>query len=291
VRDWAAASFSHGQVKLVGELPEGVALQNSTGLTAEARAMLQMLQDLVSGEAGAGLRPSGAKTEWQVNGSTAWQVFNELIQNREKAAARIYLGTDAILGSVGGAPGVDISQLFGVASTKVQGDFDAIEQALRVGVYEPWCAINFGDSRLAPTLRYQMPDPDEAQREEHFAKASADMLANIEKRKSLGFVVDQSEVNAIAKAYGIPAPLLAPAANQTSSVVLAPTDVAKVVRVREARGASGLPPFGDARDDMTITELDALNAAKANAAPAAPPVAPAAPPVAPAPAATRPPQA
>jgi hypothetical protein len=133
--------------------------------------------------------------------------------------------------------------------------------------------MNFGDSRLAPRFRYLMPDVDEAQREEHRAKADVDLMAAIEKRKSLGFVVDQTEVDRLALAYGVPAPQLAPAADQTSSVVLAPTDVAKVVRVREARAASGLLPFGDERDDLTISELDARAAAAAAAAapPAIPP--------------------
>ncbi len=54
---------------------------------------------------------------------------------------------------------------------------------------------------------------------------------------------------------------------------LAPTDVAKVVRVREARAAQGPPPFGDARDDMTMPELEAATKAKAGAAAAALPAA------------------
>jgi hypothetical protein len=210
VRDWAGASASHGQAKIVGELPEGESLQNSSGLTANASAFLRMLQDLVSGEAGAALRPFGSKTDWMSNGSTAWQVFSELIQNREKAAARIYLGTDAILGSVGGAPGVDIAQLFGVATTKIQGDFEALEQGLRVGVYEPWCAINFTDSRLAPRLVYQMPDVDEARRAEDRAKADAALMDAIKSRRENHLVVDQDEVDRLAKDFGVPAPRVAP---------------------------------------------------------------------------------
>jgi len=258
VRDWAGASFTHGQAKLIGTLAEGIALQNAAGLTAEAHAFLNSLQDLVSGESGAAVIPHGSTAEWQANGSNAWQVFSELIQNREKAAARIYLGTDAILGSVGGAPGVDIAQLFGVATTKIQGDFDALEQGLRVGVYEPWCAINFGDSRLSPTVHYMMPDVDEAKREEQHAKADKDLLDAIEKRKSLGIVVDQAEVDRLAKSYGVPAPKLAAVANTAPGIVLAPTDAAKVLRVREARAASGLPGTGDPRvDEMYLPEFDA----------------------------------
>ena len=44
---------------------------------------------------------------------------------------------------------------------------------------------------------------------------------------------------------------------QAIPLQLAPTDIAKVVTAREARAAQGLPPFGDERDDMTITELEA----------------------------------
>lgn len=36
---------------------------------------------------------------------------------------------------------------------------------------------------------------------------------------------------------------------------LAPTDVARVVRASEARASQGLPPFGDERDDKTVSQL------------------------------------
>jgi hypothetical protein len=211
LRDWAAASTSHGQAKIIGELPEGVPLQDSDGITTYAGSFLAMLQDLVSGEAGAGVRPAGSKTDFLANGSTAWQVFSELITNREKAAARIYLGTDAMLGSVGGAPGVDIATLFGVATTKVQGDFAALEQALRTGVYEPWTAINEGDSRYAPSLVYQMPDPDSAAKSEERAAKLNRLLDITEKMRAQRMLVDQEFVDYLAKELGVcPIPQLIP---------------------------------------------------------------------------------
>lgn len=42
--------------------------------------------------------------------------------------------------------------------------------------------------------------------------------------------------------------------NDAPRIQLAPTDVAKMIRVREARAASGLSPFGDARDEQTVDE-------------------------------------
>jgi hypothetical protein len=274
VKDWAAASAAHGQAKIVGELPAGVQLQErdengAPALTPEALSFLEMLQDIVSGEAGAGIRPAGSKTDFLANGSTAWQVFSEFLNNREKAAARIYLGTDAILGSVGGAPGVDISQLFGVASTIVQGDFEAIEQGLFSGVYQVWAAINDGDSRYAPFFEYQLPDPDAERKSEERAKKRERLMLAIEAEKKAGMIIDQARVNELAIEFGVDnPPRVAPKAATSVPITLAPTDIAKVVRVREARESQGLPPFGDARDDMTMTELDAYLQAKAAPKPA-----------------------
>lgn len=220
LKNWGAASTSHGLAKIMGELPEGVSLladENGT-LTAEARAFLQMLQDVVSGEAGAGIRPAGSKTDMLTNSSTAWQVFSELILSREKAAARIYTGTDAILGAAGGAPGVDISELFGVASTKVQGDFEAIEQAWYTGVSQPWTAMNEGDSRYAPRLKYQLPDPDAKQKSEENAAKRIRLFDTLDRMATRGFTIDQPTVDALCCEYGIDTPpQLSVAGNQNGT--------------------------------------------------------------------------
>jgi hypothetical protein len=269
IKDWAAAANSHGQAKIVGELPEGVALQDDdTGqLTQEARAFLQMLQDMVSGEVGAGIRPAGAKTDFLSNGSTAWQVFSEIVNNREKAAARIYLGTDAILGSVGGAPGVDIAQLLGVATSKIQGDFTCIEQALRTGFYEPWCAENEGDSRYAPTLVYLLPDADAAKKTAEYDDNLTKLLARIKEMKEQGMVIDQDVIDRLAARYNVlPVPKLAPTVSKPA-ITPAPTDFAKGIRVFELRAAGGLAPTGDPRsDNMFIPQFEAYLAKSGEAA-------------------------
>lgn len=267
LRDWASASTSHGQAKIVGELPEGVPLQaDDDSLSPSAEAFLSMLQDLVSGEAGAGVRPAGAKTDFLANGSTAWQVFKELLANREKAAARIYLGTDAILGAVGGSPGVDISQLFGVASTKIQGDLTALEQGLRSGLYEPWTAIQYGDSRLAPGIKYQMPDPDEEKSSEESANRLVRLLAAVRDMRTTGMIVTQRVVAELAKTMKVaPVPELASTEAANVPLELAPTDVARVVKVREARASQGLGPLGDERDGLFLSELEAAAKGKVDA--------------------------
>ncbi len=267
--DWAGASKSHGLAKIAGELPAGVSLQQkltdgSIVLNAEAEMFLQMIQDVVSGEAQAAVAPAGSKLNVLANTSTMYQVFSELILDRKKAAAFVYTGTDAFLGAAGGAPGVDVSALFGISSTKLQGDFDAIEQGLNMGFYPVWTAINCGDSRYSPRLEYLIPDPDaKAKSEENAAKRSR-LATAIKEMKDTGMVVDQDTVNKLAAEMGVsPAPILAAGDSKAVPIPLAPTDIAKIVRVGPALRSIGLEPFGDARDGMTITELDEANKAKA----------------------------
>lgn len=264
IRDWALASTSHGQAKIVGQLPSGVTLQSKDGvLTAEAQAILNMLQDIVSGESGAAIAPNGTEVDFLSNGSTAWQVFKELIENREKAAARIYQGTDATLGAQGGAPGVDIAALFNVATTKIQGDFRALEDGLRTGMFEPWCAMNYGDSTYAPSLVYQLPDRDADEQVDQIDKRRQAFFAQIERMRANGMATTQDDVNALAKEYRITAP----------RVISIPLDLGQklgplVVRVNDALQSQGLAPLppNDPRGDLTIAELQGGSQGKPNAA-------------------------
>lgn len=211
LRDWAKGSVSHGNAKVVGEMPEGVALQSEPGvLSSEASSFLDLLRAIASSDCPVGIRPAGSKTDLITNTSTAWNVWSELILNAEKAAARLYLGTDGTLGSQGGAPGVDISELFGVANTKVQGDLAAFERAILTGVIEPWAAMNFGDSTLAPTRKYLIADPDGDGAVAARAARKQAFYAELELAKRNGMVITQAFVDELAKDHGVKAPTLKP---------------------------------------------------------------------------------
>jgi hypothetical protein len=254
---WNQSSKSHGLAKIVGELPEGSDLNDDdeevTDLAAEFRDMIEALAD---GNSPIGIRPFGSKTDFVNNSSSAWQVFSKNVEGREKAAARIYLGTDAILGSVGGAPGVDISALFGVATTKIQGDFGMLERGINEGMLAPWCALNFGASLDAPTFTFEAPDPDSEKEHEQTAADYERLNATIERMRGQKLEVTQETVNVLARAFGIdPIPQLAAIEQQSATIVLAPTDAAKVIRTREARAAQGLAPLGDERDEQMLASL------------------------------------
>lgn len=209
-RDWNKGSSAHGNPKVVGELPEGTPLADAEGaLTAEAAAFLTLVSAVASQESPVGIRPSGSKIDYMTNPSRAWEVWKELAEASERAAARIYLGTDGVLGAQGGAPGVDISQLFGVATSKIQSDLACIAKGLQTGLISPWCAMNFGDDVAAPTRSYVFPDADEMRVREDFGKRNGAFLADVKAAKDAGFTITPEWVAACAAQHGVPVPTLA----------------------------------------------------------------------------------
>lgn len=224
LRDWAKGSTAHGNTKINGQLPEGVQLQadEGGGLSAEAAAFLEILIEFATGENPLGISPFGSKVDFVSNSSSAWEVWAKLIENAEKAAARIYLGTDGTLGASGGAPGVDIEALFGVATTKVQADVEIISRSFREGVLEPWCALNFGDSTLAPKRVYILPQEDADAERKSLGERRQAFYADIAAAKNAGFVIDQDFLDDRAKEYDVVAPKLpelAPTGTQNAPVV------------------------------------------------------------------------
>lgn len=270
ISDWASALRAHGQAKILGKLPSGVSLQGKDAdgnviLTAEAQGYLQMLQEIVSGDAGAGIAPFGSETNFLANGSTAWQVFDAFITDRSRAAMRVYTGTDAAMGADSGAPGVDISKLFGVATTRIQGDFEAIEQGLNTGVYQPWTAINFGDSKLAPRFTYLLPDPDASAKSEEQAAKRTRLFDALDRMRSLNLDLTQADVDALAKDYGVTdVPRLG--ADAVTQLQIPDTLIGGLTLGREGRAAQGLPPFNDERDAMTLDEIAIYAKGRADAA-------------------------
>ena len=189
--------------------------------------------------------------------------------------------------STGGSQRLSLSQLYGVRDDIVEGDLHTIERGLLTGVVEIWAAMNFGDSALAPRRLYLIPDVDEDTRksaEEARLAARVDRTKAffdvIEAAKNAGFPMTQEYVDATASSFDVDPPTLPDAtASKSPTIALAPTDIAKVVRVNEARASAGLSALtlddGSLDPDGLLTV--AAFASKIEAASATPP-APIAPP-------------
>jgi hypothetical protein len=212
-RDWARGSKAHGSAKVIGELASGVPLQNNGVISAEAAAFVSLMQSIANDDAPVGIRPAGSKTEFITNNSTAWQVWAELVLNAEKAAARIYLGTDGTLGAQGGAPGVDIGELFGVAATKVRADLECISRGLNTGIVQPWCAINFGDSKLAPSREYIVPNTEQEEVSSDYAKRNDAYFKALVDARTAGLTLTPGYIQKLAEDYRVRVPeMIAPPA-------------------------------------------------------------------------------
>lgn len=202
-KDRSGASNSHGTPKFAGELPEKIPLQDADGNpTAELAAILELLRGFAQDATPYGVKPAGTKLEMLTNSSTAWQIFDSIINSNSKDANSVLLGQDGTSAASGGNY-VKAELLFGVRNDIIEADLGALERGLLTGVIEPWCAINFGTSALAPEAVWLMPDADEDARIESLGKQDTAFFAAIDAAKASGFVVDQAYVEALAKRYKI----------------------------------------------------------------------------------------
>ena len=209
MNDWRQGSKSHGSPKVIGELPEGVPLQNDAGLTPEAMAFAELLRAIAVEDAPTGIQPAGSKINLITNSSTAWQVWAELIKNADKAAARIYLGTDGTLGTESTAPGVDMAALFGVETSKVTNDLTCLARGIDTGLIQPWCAINFGDSKLAPTRHWMMPNNDAEKITDDYSKRNDAYYKALVDAKEAGLTLTPEYISSLANDYRVRVPGLA----------------------------------------------------------------------------------
>jgi hypothetical protein len=201
IRDRSNASVSHGNAKWIGELPPGVPTDGPQA--REFLAMLSLMHEALP----YGIRPSGAKTEMIANTSTAWQIFQEIVRGGLEDAARIYNGHDGTIKASGGNYVKD-GFLFGVSVDLVEGDLRALERGFKEGVVEPWAALNWGDSSLAPCRRWLMPDADLDQRAASTSTRRKAMWDDVDRARAAGVVVDQVFLDATAALYELEPPRL-----------------------------------------------------------------------------------
>lgn len=86
--------------------------------------------------------------------------------------------------------------------------------------------------------------------------AVSELQAAVELAKSAGVRPTREALAGVLHGYGLGAEEIPAGTTPAAKLELAPTDLAKVVRVDEARASQGLPPIGDDRGAKTIPELE-----------------------------------
>lgn len=211
VRDLSKGTSRHADAKVIGTLPEGLSLQGADGsLSAEAAEMLELVKVIASADTPYGIQPFGAKVDYLVNSSTAWQVYAEVIKLGDRDAAKIYLGQDGSVNDSGGNY-IKSKFLFGVRNDIVEGELrGAMEPAIRTGTIEPWAAVNFGDSEDAPYREWLLPDADEDARRESIGRQVKAYLEALTMARAAGHLT-QDWADSLALDFGVaPLPVTAP---------------------------------------------------------------------------------
>ncbi len=114
---------------------------------------------------------------------------------------------------------------------------------------------NYGIDTLdkSPRVEWDIAPPEDRKAEAEGLQAIAGAIDSLSTALAAhGLELDADEV---INRFGIPVAGALSQDDERPQLELAPTDVAKVVRVREVRASQGLGPLGDERDDMTVNEL------------------------------------
>jgi phage gp29-like protein len=153
----------------------------------------------------------------------------------------------------------------GVVQDRIRGElirFDAerLAATLHEQSLKPWAMLNWGSFAAAPRLHWNTERPTDLLNQ----ATTYETLSRAIKGLNEALVASGSEIDtaALATKYGIPVM----ASKQEVARVqlqLAPTDIARIARVKEARASQGLAPLGDERDDLFLHELETIADAEA----------------------------
>jgi len=260
----------YGNPKLIGKMPANVGVNTPEGI-----ALFNAL-GTIRGPDGFGVLPNGASLEWTALAASQSTALDTALASNVMMVAIALLGQDGTMSKGGG--GVYTSPTYeGIARTLVDRDLKTQVRTINVGHVKTWLDFNYRETIRAtpdwvePVLDIPLPDPTADERMKSLAERTARRAELIASEKNVGFNVTQTRVDQLSRELGLETITLAEASSvPVARLDLAPTDIAKVVKVDEARRSRELGPIGDERGQLTISELDAQAKIDPVALPAAP---------------------
>ncbi len=245
MRDWARFSEVHG-------LPIRKVIAPAQSNAADKTRMFSQVQSL--GAASTVLLPQQTGpdgTGWELElleaTDRSWEAFPGLIEQCDREIQQVIRGTNLTSEVQGGsyaAAQVHADEDSGYAESDCRKLCDSAERLIQM-----FLGYNYGASNVAPTMRLEAPDKADILQ---LAQTQQFVMDWVAKAKMNGWELDDAKV---ADRFSIP---LVGVNKESAGVTipLAPTDMAKTVRADEARRSIGLPPMGDERGTMLISELE-----------------------------------
>lgn len=186
-----------------------------------------------------------------VTASKGVDVFDQQIQWADRAMAVVLAGQ---IVTTEGTPGFNTGSIHESIKADIIG-FTASSTAtcLHEQSVKPWAALAFDSASDAPVPQWDTTLPEDQERKASAMRGVGDAISKLDEVLApSGVRVDAMK---LVERFGIPVVTLPVTGSDAPNVQLAPTDVAKVVRVDEARSGAGLPPMGGPEGNMTVDEF------------------------------------
>lgn len=258
-RDWARNSEVHGQGILKIQVP-------SDADAADKQRFFLAVQNIGTDSA----------IECPVNkdGQNFDVGLLESMQDHGEGFEKLLLRTEAninvrILGQAGTVEAGGVYVAKGVFSKvtldRIDGTVGPLETALYEQMAKPWAEFNYGDAALAPKPNWDSEPPEDKQKRADTIKGLAAAVKDLD--SALAPSGKRTNALAMAEQFGVPTLELPKTTDQAPSIQLAPTDLAKIVKVNEGRASAGLGPLllasgeRDPDGDLTIEEFATKKAA------------------------------
>jgi len=251
LHDRARFSEVFGTPVRVGTSPEGATERMRTRWLASLKSL---------GRDSALVLPPGYDLKLVAVGASQGgvEVFEQQIQWADRAIAVALAGQ---IVTTEGTPGFSSGAIHETIKADIIGfTAAAVSTTLHEQSVRPWAALGFGSPADAPVPQWDTTLPEDQERKAAALRGIGDAIGQLDKVLSpSGVRVDAMR---LAEQYGIPTIALPITKTKAPNVQLAPTDVAKVVRVDEARAAAGLGPLGTKDGQLTVSAFAAAEEAR-----------------------------
>lgn len=246
LHDRARFSEVFGTPMRVGKAPEGATERHR-------RRWIDALKAL--GKDTAIVLPPGYDLELlSVGGSEGGVlVFEQQIEWADRAIAVVLAGQ---IVTTEGTPGFSNGSIHETIKADIIGfSASATATMLHDQSLVPWARLGYGTAKAAPYPLWDTTLPEDQERKAAALRGIGDAIDKLDQVLApSGVRVDAMR---LAEQYGIPTIALPQTDARAPSIQLAPTDVAKVVRVDEARSGANLGPWGDDDGTLSVAEFAA----------------------------------
>ena len=210
--------------------------------------------------------PPGWDAKLLESNGSGWEVFSKEIETCDLEIMIALAGQVVTTTGGAGFSNSDIHRT--IRSDLIKASGDALAYTINTQILPAWCVSTVGPDLLpeCPRVAWDTTPPKDRAAEANADIAFGNAITLLDAAAAHhGYEVDLAEIKA---RYGLPLVTKIMVEQDISSdmkpIDLAPADIAKIVKVNEARASRGLPRLENG--DLTISAYDALNVAAGNTA-------------------------